>query len=64
MLLNTGRGKINRRCKELRNAVKKLRWDEKKPNIPEDKNMGNINDWWDALCYTFLDFVNHIDSDR
>lgn len=34
------------------------------PNQPEDKNIGNCNDWWDAECYTWLDFVEYVDLDR
>ena len=64
MLLNTGRGKINRRCVRFRKAVGSLRWDEKNKNIPLDENIGNCNDWWDAGCYTFIDFVEYIDLDR
>lgn len=64
ILLNTGRYKINRRCVNLRKAIGSLKWDEKKPNIPEDKNIGNCNDWWDAECYTWLDFVEFVDLDR
>lgn len=64
ILFNKGRLKINKRCVRLRNAIGKLKWDEKKPNQPEDKNIGNINDWWDAFCYTLLDFIEHIDLDR
>lgn len=64
LLLNTGRLKINRRCINLRKAIGSLRWDEKHPDKPEDKNIGNINDWWDAFCYTWLDFVECIDLDR
>jgi len=60
-LLMTGRLKIAERCTEVRRAISNLRWDEKKPDIPEDKNIGNINDWWDAFCYTWLDFVEFID---
>lgn len=63
-LFNTGRLKINRRCVRLRKAIGRLKWDEKKPNQPEDKNIGNCNDWWDAECYTWLDFVECIDLDR
>ncbi len=63
-LFNTGRLKINKRCKNLRRAVGRLKWDEKKPNIPEDKNIGNCNDWWDAFNYTMLDFIEYIDLDR
>ena len=64
ILLNTGRLKINRKCVKLRKAIGILKWDEKKPNIPEDKNIGNCNDWWDGECYTWLDFVEFIDLDR
>ena len=64
ILLNTGRLKINRKCVKLRKAIGILKWDEKKPNIPEDKNIGNCNDWWDGECYTWLDFVEYIDLDR
>lgn len=64
ILFNTGRLKINRRCVRLRKAIGSLKWDEKKPNEPEDKNIGNCNDWWDAFCYTLLDFIEYIDLDR
>lgn len=64
LLLNTGRLKINRRCVNVRKAIAQLRWDEKNPNIPEDKNIGNCNDWWDAFCYCLLDFIEFIDLDR
>ncbi len=64
LLFNTGRLKINRRCVELRKAIGKLRWDEDHPNKPEDKNIGNCNDWWDAFCYCFLDFEKDINLDR
>ena len=64
ILFNTGRLKINKRCTKLRKAIGSLKWDEKKPDEPEDKNIGNINDWWDAFCYTMLDFIEYIDLDR
>ena len=64
LLLNTGRLKINKRCVNIRKSIASLRWDEKHPDIPEDKNIGNINDWWDAFCYTWLDFVEFIDLGR
>ena len=64
LLFNTGRLKINKRCTQLRKAIKKLRWDEDHPNRPEDKNIGNCNDWWDAFCYCFLDFVEYIGLER
>lgn len=64
LLFNTGRLKINRRCVRLRKAISSLRWDEDHPDRPEDKNIGNCNDWWDAFCYTLLDFIEYIDLDR
>ena len=64
LLFNTGRLKINKNCVRLRKAIGNLKWDEKKPNIPEDKNIGNCNDWWDAFCYCLLDFIEYIDLDR
>lgn len=60
-LLNTGRLFIAPSCRNLRKALSALRWDEKKKDRPEDKNIGNINDYWDSFCYTWLDFVEHID---
>lgn len=64
LLFNTGRLKINRRCTDLRKAIGKLKWDEDHPDKPEDKNIGNCNDWWDAFCYCLLDFVEFINLDR
>ncbi len=64
MLLTTGRLKIARHCTETRKAIGSLVWDEKKPNIPEDKNIGNCNDRWDAFCYCFLDFIEYIELNR
>lgn len=64
MLFNTGRLKINKRCTQSRKAISSLRWDEKHPDIPEDKNIGNCNDWWDAICYCLLDFIEYIDLNR
>ena len=64
ILFNTGRLKINKRCTRLRKAIGSLKWDEKHPNEPEDKNIGNCNDWWDAFCYCILDFIEYINLDR
>lgn len=64
LLLNTGRLKIRRCCREVTKAIGSLRWDEKKPDIPEDKNIGNCNDWWDATNYTMLDFIELIELNR
>ena len=61
LLFNSGRLKINRRCVQVRKAIGSRRWDEKHPDRPEDKNIGNCNDWWDAFCYCLLDFIEYID---
>ena len=64
LLFNTGRLKIVKDCTNVIKALSSLRWDEKKPNIPEDKNIGNCNDWYDAFCYTWIDFVEYVDLAR
>lgn len=64
LLFNTNRLKIVRDCSNIIKAISSMRWDEKKPNIPEDKNIGNCNDWYDAFCYTWLDFVEYVDLAR
>lgn len=64
MLFNSGRMKINKKCVQMRKAIASLRWDEDHPDIPEDKNIGNCNDWWDAFCYCLLDFIEYIDLER
>lgn len=51
-------------CKAIKKALASLRWDEKEPNRPEDKNIGNINDMYDSFCYCWLDFVEYIDRER
>lgn len=63
-LLTSGRLKINRNCKETIKAIGSLRWDVKDRNVPEDKNIGNINDRYDAFMYTMLDFIEYIDLKR
>lgn len=64
LLLRTGRLRIQERCSCIRKSISNLRWDDKHPDIPEDKNIGNINDWWDCFCYSWLDFVEYIDLKR
>lgn len=51
-------------CRAIKKAIASLRWDEKEPNRPEDKNVGNINDIYDSFCYCWLDFVEYIDRER
>lgn len=64
LLFNTGRLTIRRKCVNTRNAIASLRWDDKKPDIPEDKNINNINDHWDCFNYTILDFAEYIELNR
>lgn len=64
MLLTSGRLKFSAECTDVLKALSSLVWDEKKKDIPEDKNINNCNDWYDALCYTFLDFIEFIDLRR
>lgn len=64
-LFCTGRFKFNKtRCSKTIKAAQSLRWDEKNPSIPEDKNIGNCNDKWDALNYTVLNFIEYIDLNK
>lgn len=63
-LLNSGRLRISECCANVRRSLSSLVWDPKEPNRPEDKNIGNINDWYDAFNYCFLDFIEYIDLDR
>lgn len=63
-LLNTGRLRIHPRCVDLKRALSSLRWDENDPRKPEDKNIGNINDVYDAFCYSWLTYTDFIDRGR
>lgn len=60
-LLNAGRLFILPGCSNLIRALSALRWDEKDPTRPEDKNLGNINDIYDSFCYSWLDYAAMID---
>lgn len=60
-LLNTGRLKIRPECKNLIRALSQLRWDKDRPDAPEDKNEGNINDIYDSFCYSWLSFGSKIE---
>lgn len=63
-LLYTGRLKISKNCPNLITALKNLKWDEKHPDIPEDENINNINDYWDSFCYTFITHSQYIELKR
>lgn len=64
LLLSTGRLKINKNCKNLIFSLKSLVWDEKKKDIPKDENIGNVNDYWDSFCYTFITHTAYIELER
>lgn len=63
-MLNSGRLLISKRCKETIKALSQLRWDEKNPDRPEDKNIGNINDIYDAFCYSWITWTDYFDRRR
>lgn len=64
LLLTTGRLHINSNCTNLIYALKSLVWDDKKKDIPKDENIGNINDYWDSFCYTFITHSAYIELER
>lgn len=63
-LLGGGRLAFLQECRDTKRALASLRWDEKRPDRPEDKNIGNINDIYDSFCYCWLDFAEYIDRRR
>lgn len=60
-LLCADRIRIDRRCAGLITALSQLRWDADKPSIPEDKNLGNINDYWDSFNYAWSAWTDYFD---
>lgn len=60
-LLGSGRLRIDRSCTGLIAALSQLRWDEKNKGIPEDKNLGNINDYWDSFHYAWSHWAQQLD---
>lgn len=64
LMLTTGRLKISDRCENLIRALSNLRWDAKKKDEPQDINEGNINDYYDAFCYTWITYTKYIDLER
>lgn len=63
-LLYTGRMKVSRNCQRVRKALKSLVWDKKKPDVPEDLNIDNINDYYDSFCYSFITHTQYIELKR
>lgn len=64
LLFRTGRLKINEKCKNIRKALMSLVWDDKQSDRPLDKNVDNINDYWDSFCYTFITHTKYIEAER
>lgn len=60
-LLCSRRLRINRDCRGLISALSQLRWDAKNKAIPEDKNLGNINDYWDSFNYAWSPWAQLFD---
>ena len=60
-LLCQGRLRISPQAQGLIRALSSLRWDEKQSNVPEDKNIGNINDFWDAFNYSWSAWAEYFD---
>ena len=61
LLFRLGRLKINKKCGNLRKALRSLVWDDKHPDIPKDENVDNINDYYDSFCYTFITHTDYIE---
>lgn len=61
MLFRLERLKINKKCKNLRKALRSLVWDEKNQDRPLDENIDNINDYYDSFCYTFITHTDYIE---
>ncbi len=61
LLFRTGRLKLNKKCKNLRKALRSLVWDEKQQDRPLDENVDNINDDYDSFCYTFITHTDLIE---
>ena len=61
MLFRLERLKINKKCKNLRKALRSLVWDDKNQDRPLDENVDNINDYYDSFCYTFITHTDYIE---
>lgn len=64
VLLVGGRLKIHERCINLITALRSLVWDDKNPDVPQDENKNNINDYYDSFCYTFITHEKYINLRR
>ena len=64
VMIVTHRLRIKPHCTEVINALSNLRWDAKDSSKPEDKNEDNINDWYDAFCYSFTMWQKYFELER
>ena len=60
LLFSTNRLKISSECPRLKHALCSLQFDEK-TDAPIDVNDDNINDLYDAFCYTFITHKDYIE---
>jgi len=64
VMLSTYRLRIKSNCTNVIMALSNLRWDSKDSSKPEDKNINNINDWYDAFCYMFTTWQKYFELER
>ena len=60
-LLCQNRIMISPQAQGLIRSLSSLRWGSDRPNVPEDKNLGNINDYWDAFNYAWSAWAEYFD---
>lgn len=61
LLLKNNRLKFLEGTEKVRTALTMLRWDTKKEDTIEDKNLDNCNDWFDSFCYSFTSFAGYFE---
>ena len=64
VMMSTNRFHVDKNCTNVINALCNLRWDSKDSSKPEDKNENNINDWYDAFCYSFTMWQKYFELER
>lgn len=57
-MLTAGRLTICPDARGLINALSNLKWDEEKEDTVEDKNIDNINDYFDGFCYSWTMWID------
>ncbi len=61
LLLKSNRLKFLDDTSKVRTALTMLRWDNKKEDTIEDKNLDNCNDWFDSFCYAFTSYAGYLE---